>query len=156
MTKKLVLALLLVAFALPLHADFETVAQVIAAKRGVRRISIPLLGIARFAVWMVHPQGVHDFQLVTFEGVDTLESGDLDAIHRSTVRSGYAPIVQVRSKRGEWSYIYARPDKSGKRMDLLILAHDNHDTALVRVDVDMDTFMREMDHPRAVATVARR
>lgn len=157
MTKRALLAVALFAFAFPLYADFDAVARAIGSKRGVNRISIPFIGVARFAVWIVQPQGVHDFQLATFKGGDMLERGDVDAILRSTQRSGYMPLVQVWSrKKNEWAFVYARPSKTSKRMDLLILAKDHADTTLVSVEVDMDVFIREMDHPRVAVNIARR
>ena len=120
MNKRALLVVALFAFAAPLYADFNTVARAIGAKRGVNRISIPFLGLARFAVWIVQPKGVHDFQLATFKGAETLERGDIDAILRSTQRSGFMPLVQVWSKKkNEWAFVYARPAKEEEVRQML-------------------------------------
>jgi hypothetical protein len=159
MTKRLAAALLLLTVvALPLHADFASVARAIGAQRGVKRIWIPFLSIARAAVRIVQPEGVHDFQLATFEGADDVDPEALRDIMRAKVGAGFVPIVQVWSKKSnEWSFIYAKPSANANRLELMILAHDDADTVLVRVDVDANVIARELrDKPRDVTNMARR
>src|SRR5436190_1055514 len=72
--KRLLCAALFLATALPTYAGFGEVARAIDRHHGMHRRWLPGLGIARFLVWVVRPKGVHDFQLVTYEG-----RGDVDA-----------------------------------------------------------------------------
>jgi hypothetical protein len=157
MTKR-VAAVLALIIALPLHADFASVARAIDSQHGVKRIWIPFLGLARFVVRVVAPEGVHDFQLATFEGADNVDPKKLGDIIRTQAGPGFTPLVQVWSRKSnDWSFIYARPSKRADRLELLILAHDKADTVLVRVDVDADMIARELkDRPRHVSNVARR
>ena len=157
MTKRLVIATLLLAAALPLHAGFAEVARAIDAQHGVKRVSIPFLGLARIAVWLVEPGGVGDFQLVTFEGADNLDPRRLQALVREKVGEGFTPLVQVRSKKGEWSFIYARPSANGERVELIVLAHDHEETVLVRVEADAEEIAKHIEsEPRRVSRVASR
>jgi len=159
MTKRAAAALLLLtAFALPLHADFASIAKAIDAKSGVKRIWIPFLGIARIAVKIIAPEGVHDFQLATFEGGGELDPNELHQILRTKAGEGFVPLVQTWSRKSnEWSFIYARPTARTSRLELLILTKDDDDTVLVRVDVDADVVARELkDEPRHVTNMARR
>ena len=160
MNKRAAAALLLVltAVALPLHADFASVARAIDAQSGVKRIWIPFLGIARLAVRIAAPEGVHDFQLATFEGADQADPRAMQQLLRANIGPGYVPLVQARSKKsGEWSFIYAKPSGNANRLELVILAHDDEDTVLVRVDVDADIVAKELaDEPRGVTKMARR
>lgn len=158
MTKRIAAALLLLTVALPLHADFASIARAIDSQRGVKRIWIPFLSIARVAVRMIEPEGVHDFQLATFEGADDLDPRMLHDIIRTKAGAGFVPLVQVWSRKSsEWSFIYARPSARADRLELMILAHDDGDTVLVRVDVDPTIVARELkDRPRNVTNVARR
>jgi hypothetical protein len=142
----------------PLYAGFSELARAIDSKKGVSRVWIPFLGIARIAVRVIAPEGINDFQLVTFEGGANLDSRELQQLMRAKIGPGFAPLVQVRSRKSsEWSFIYAKPHGDGKRIELVILAHDKSDTVLVRVDVDADVLARELgDSPRGVIRVARR
>jgi hypothetical protein len=156
MTKRIAAALLVLAsLALPLHAaGFADLTRAIDSLHGVKKIWIPFLGVARLGVMMVHPQGVRDFQLAVFEVDDRVDPRTLQQLMREKVGPGFQPLVQVRSRKGEWSFIYARPHNNN-RIELVILAHDDDDTALVRVDVDADVLARELDNPRGVVHIAR-
>jgi hypothetical protein len=158
MTKRLLVATLLVASAaLPLQADFNAVARAIDSQDGVRRIWIPFLGVARAVVWVVQPEGVRDFQLVTFRNTGNVDPQELQQIMRAKAGEGFKPLVQVWSKRtGEWSFIYAKPSADGDRIELMVLAHeDDEQTVLVRVDVDAKVLARELgERPRHVNHMA--
>ncbi len=157
MTKRLAAAaLFIVVLAQPAQAGFAEVARAIDSHRGVSRIWIPFLGLARLAVRIVAPEGVHDFQLATFKGAGKIDPRELHATLRSTVGRGFVPLVQVWSRRSnEFSFIYARP--AGRRVELMVLAHDKNETVLVRVEVDPEVLARELEHnPRTVTRMAGR
>lgn len=155
MIKRLAVAALLVC-TLPLYADFSAVARAIDAHHGVKRVWIPFLGIARVAVRVVEPQGVHDFQLATFTGAGNIDARELQRILRAKAGPGFKPLVQVWSRKSnEWSFIYAKP--KGDRIELMVLAHDDEETVLVRVEVNADKVAEAIEHhPRHVTNVARR
>ena len=137
MTKRTLAAGLLVLLAaLPMRAGFHDVAHAIGRRPGIHRVTIPLLGLIRFGVWIVHPKGVYDFQLATFEGHGGGDAEELAAVFRERIGPEYRPLVQVRSsKSGELTMIYAKP-LGGDRVDLFILTRDRQDTVLLRVDAD--------------------
>jgi hypothetical protein len=148
-------AALLLTLALPLHADFASIARAIDAKDGVKRVWIPFLGLARTFVRVVEPHGVNDFQLVTFEGSANLDGSEMQRLMREKAGPGFRPLVQVRSK-GEWTFIYAKPARNAESVELLVLTIDDDETVLVRVDLDAEVFAREMGDPRHVGEVASR
>jgi len=147
-----VLVLLTLAAA-PMRADFDGIVRAVSRTRGLHRVDIPMLGLARFAVWIVHPKGVHDFQLATFEGSGTIDGETARAILNAE-GSGFTPIVHARSNRtGEWSLIYAKP--GGRTVEMIVVSHDKSETVVVRAVVDVDTFTKEINGERRVATIAR-
>lgn len=159
MTKRLLFALLILTVTLPAAADFAAVARALDRKSGVKRIYIPLLGLARFAVRVVQPEGVNDFQLATFEGTDNVDPRELQLMMRDKLGAGFKPLVQVWSKKSgkkEWSFIYARPRGNGENIEVVILAHDNEDTVLVRVDVNARVLAQQLNEPRTVRRMAHR
>jgi hypothetical protein len=124
----------------------------------VSRIWIPFLGVARAVVWVVQPEGVRDFQLVTFRNKGDVDPRELQEIMRAKAGAGFKPLVQVWSRRSnEWSFIYAKPSADGNRIELMVLAHDDDEqTVLVRVDVDANVLARELsEKPRGVTRMAR-
>lgn len=157
MTKRIAAALVALAVSLPLYADFASLAKAIDSKAGVKRVWIPFLGVARFAVRVVQPEGVRDFQLATFSGTDNVDPRELQSLMRSKIGPGFTPLVQVWSRKHgkkEWSFIYARPHANG-RVEMVVLAQDDEETVLVRVDVDADVLARELGEPGNVGHIAR-
>lgn len=159
MTKRLAAAALFaLLLAQPVHAGFAELARAIDAKHGVNRIWIPFLGLARVAIWVVEPKGVQDFQLATFHATSELDGKEMQQLMRSKIGAGFTPLVQVWSRRSkEWSFVYAKPRPDGKSMEVVVLAHDDEETVLVRVNVDAQVLARELNQsPRRVVQVARR
>ena len=133
-----------IVLALPLYADFDAIVGEIESHSGLRRVPIPMMGLMRFAVWIVRPKGVHDFQIATWEGESSIAPNDAAGIVRRNAGRGFSRVVEAHSKRdGEWSFIYARPH--GKRaIELLVVSHDSSDTVVVRAVVDAETFSQEL------------
>lgn len=158
MIRRIVLVTLVCcAAALPLRADFKAVARALDAHPGVSRVSVPFMGLARVIVRIASPEGVHDFQLATFEGGARLQGAELRKLMERNAGKGFTPLVQTWSRRtGEWSFIYAKPSASG-RTELMLLAHDADDTTLIRVEVNADVIARHIEHePDSIRNVARR
>ena len=147
MTKRTLMALSLL-IALPLYADFNSIERALRGRLG-SPTWIPFLGLARVASNVVHPDGVHDFQLAVFE------HGQLDGREAALIMSreaqGFSQVVQSRS-RGEWTLIYCRPAENG-RVEMLILTSDASETVLVRCDLDAAAFARSMDNPERLASL---
>lgn len=160
MTKRVAFAALLaIVVAAPLRADFDSLVRAVGGIRGMHRIPLPGISLVRFAVWMVHPKGVHDLQLATFEGRrgDGLDRAEFEALVREHADAGYKPLVQAQSRRsGELTMIWARPMR-GDRVELLLVAHEPGDeTVVLRTVVDMETIAREIADPHQATRVARR
>ena len=156
MLRRIAVALVLTVVAIPAHAGFNEVLAGLEAHLG-RRTWIPLLGVIRVGVRVIHPDGVHDLQLAVFEGKGHVDSEFADQLMRTRIGKDYAPLVRVRERNDrEWTYIYAKA--VGERLiDLVVLAKDGSDTTLVRVVCDPEVVARYLDdNPRNVALVAHR
>lgn len=157
MSRRLVAAALTLAITLPLHAGFGEIARALDSQRGVKRVSLPFLSLARIAVWLVEPAGVGDFQLATFTGAENVDPRAVELMMRQKVGRGFTPLVQVRSKKGEWSFIYVRPSRDRERVELILLTNGDKETVLVRVDVDAEEVARYIEaEPRNVSRIAAR
>ena len=147
MSKKLLIALLFVAATA--RADFDSLVRVVESSRGIHRVWTPGLSFVRLGVRMVHPEGVHDFQIAMFEG-----SGDVD-IERIIGSTPGVPIIRTRDKRtGETAVIWARPLR-GDLVEMLLVAHDpNDETVVLRAVVDGQKLAQQISSPRHVSTKA--
>jgi hypothetical protein len=156
MSKRIALVALAVVFAaLPLRADFDSLVRAVETIPGLHRVPLPGFGLVRFAVWMVHPEGVHDVQLATFEGKGSgdIDRRELERLIRRHADAGYSPLVQVHSRRtGELTLIWARPQ--GDRVELLLIAHEpNDETVVLRTVVDVNAIARQIDNPHSAVKV---
>ena len=157
MTKRALFAALLLVVAAPLYADFDSIERALTARLG-RPTYIPLLGIVRFATWIVRPEGVHDFQLAVYEGPRrAVDGAEMERIVAREIPPGFSPLVRTRARNGEWAFIYARP-KGDSRVELFIVAHDHGDgdTTLVRVDVDAVRVAKNMNDAHGMIKIAKR
>jgi hypothetical protein len=157
--KRLAVAALLLSLAAPsAFADFSHVARAMERRLGTNRTWIPFLGVARVLVRTTHLKGVHDFQLAVFEGHHKAVSGrDVEQMLRGSVDKSYSPIARVYSaKKGEWVFVYAnaQPKRAGV-IDLLIVAHEDSETVVVRVLADAEKVVRELGHPVKMAAIGR-
>ena len=154
MKRAIIVLLATAVFALPLRADFNAIVDAIDSQTGLKRVTVPFLGFARLAIWMVHPQGVHDFQLATWEGSVNLQPHEANAILRAGAGRGFTPVIATRSSRtGEWAFIYGRPH--GNTVELMIVSHDSSDTVALRAVVDLATFTEDFNHPNDFVRLGR-
>jgi hypothetical protein len=156
MRRGLVVALFLVAVH-PLYAGFNEVVRAVEVRTGLHRKFMPGLGLLRFAVWCVHPEGVRDFQMAMFEErAGSFDPRDLGAVLASAAGEGYRPLVQAHSRReGEWTFIYAKP-VDDEHIDLLIATRDNSDTVVLRAVIDPDRMLAHIGEPHGVVKLAKR
>ena len=141
--------------AMPARANFDDIVRAVESRYNVHRTSIPMFGLVRFALWVVHPSGVSDVQLATFENTHFGDQRELADIVRRNAGEPMQPLVQSHSNRnGETTLIYARP-LGGDRVALLIFAHDREDTTVLRVVVSTDKFSETMNHPHHVVADLR-
>jgi hypothetical protein len=153
-------AVLCAAIALPVRADFDDVVRALETKAGGHRQPIPLFGLVRLAIWIAHPDGVHDLEMATWEGTRTVIDGkEVAPLLRSKAGANYRPLVAAHSRRdGEWTYIYARPGR-GDLMEIIVLSHDREDTVAIRALIEPRVMAQEFgdrSHHRHGVSFARR
>lgn len=127
------------------HADFNQLVRAVGSQRGLHRIWTPGIGLVRFGVRIVHPNGVHDFELAVFEGETRFDDEQFNAILRT---SPDTPVVRVHSNHsGETAIIWARP-VGDARFEMLLMAHDPGDnTVVIRAIVDAERLALEIAEP---------
>lgn len=159
MTPRIVVTTLL-ALALaaqPVRADdFHNVARGLRSL-GFERTWIPFMGLARTLVKIVHPKGVHDLQVAVYENSPRVTGVEVERMISSRVARGFSPLVRVYSKeKGESVFVYARPSRDSRTVELIVLAHEPGETVLVRVTADAAKVGRELGIPEKVAHIATR
>lgn len=158
MSRKIVVTLALAAMILaaqPVQADdFHRVASGLRTL-GFERTWIPFMGLARTFVKIAHPKGVHDFQIAVYEKTPDVTGEEVERMVKSRIARGFSPLVRVySSRRGESVFIYARPSRDNRTVELIVLSHEPNETVLVRVTADAEKVGRELGVPEKVGQIA--
>ena len=150
------LAVLLVAAASGLAGDwdFDHVVKAIESHYGVKRVRIPFMGVANFALKMKHPGGASEFQLAVFQNLDSSPAygdfADRDRLMRAVSGHGLRPLIAARSRRDAQStYIFM--DDTGKSTRLLIATFQRDGATVIQVKADGDTLLKALSDPEATA-----
>ncbi|MGH9798806.1 MAG: hypothetical protein ACRD82_00435, partial [Blastocatellia bacterium] len=100
----------------PKGGGFNDVVKHLEKNYGAKKTKIPMLGLAKFAVWMIRPAGVKGFKLAVFEDQnftkrnETLSFGQT---MRQAFKKDWSPLVQISSKRDgdSHTFIYVKQTK---------------------------------------------
>jgi hypothetical protein len=154
MNRRVIFALIAACVASSAHADFDSLLRAIESDRALHRVWTPGISLARLAVRMVHPEGVHDFQLAVFEGQGTFDGRQFESILRTSTDT---PMVQAHSNRtGETAVIWAHP-VGRDLIELLLVAHDpGENTVVLRAVVNGEVLARQISDPHHVVRITQR
>src|SRR5262249_51623273 len=118
--------------------DFGMIVRNVEKHYGARQKKIPMLGLAGFAVRLIHPAGVKNFKLAVFEEQD-FAPGERDRAFEKTVsasiNSKWKPMMQARSRSsGNRTYVYTH--QAGKDFEMLTVTISKRQAIVAQAKVD--------------------
>jgi hypothetical protein len=125
--------------------EFDWLVREFSRQSGARRTYIPLFGLVRFSVAVVHPAGTSQLRLAVFEHAD-LESKRFSQLTDSVVGQEWKPMIRVRSRNNESTNIYAQ--QRGKDLRLLITSLDGGEATFVQVQMRPTQLIKFIDDRR--------
>ena len=158
MRRNLVLASLLfvlsITFAVPAvsakPSEYDQIVRHLKTKYRAKKVNIPFIWFARFAVSMVRPAGVKSFSITLFEDLNfSAESIDREmqeAMKKSFGEAEWSPILRVRSAQGQQVYMYMR--ESGKNVKLALVTIDKKDAAIIRATFSPERLAEFINDPK--------
>ena len=129
--------------------EFDAVTAHIKTRYKARRVRIPFMGLANFAVRVVRPAGVKSFKVAIFENLDNAGGtvdDSLNRVMRGALSPEWQPLVRIRSRDGEQTYIYAR--ESGQHIKLMIAVVDRKEAVVARVKVNPERLVAFVNNPK--------
>lgn len=156
-TKTLIcLAFLMLAFifASPLDAnakggEYKAVVKHLKTKYQAKKVKIPFVWLARFAVSVVRPAGVKSFSVTLFEDLkfsrDTLDE-EMQQTMRSSFDANWSPIMRVRSRTGEQVYMYMR--EAGTSVKIAVVTIDKQQAAVIRATFSPEKLADFINDPK--------
>jgi len=142
----------LVAFGIGLAAvapasEFDWFVREFARQSGAQPTHIPLFGLVRFSVAVVHPAGTSELRLALFEHAN-LEPDRFAKLTDAVWGLEWKPIVRVRDRNGEVTNIYVQ--QSDKALRVLVSSLDGEDATFVQVRIHPEQLLKFVDEQRCM------
>ena len=163
MKKKLILASLLlllsVLFSVPATAKTAAVARPseyglivkhLKTKYRAKKVKIPFIWFARFAVSVVRPAGVKSFSLTVFEDLK-FSAESVDREMQAAMKSAFGTrqwnsIFRARTAEGQQVYMYMR--ESGKNVKIAMVTMDKQNAAIIRATFSPERLAEFINDPK--------
>jgi len=138
-------------FALAKGKGFKDVVKHIETNYGAKKVRIPLLGLANFAVKLIRPAGVKGFKLAVFEDQNFSAregAASFDAVMREAYNKDWRPMVQINSKRNGASHTFIYVKSSGKDVQFALAVLEDREAVVVEVKFNPDAAARFLENPK--------
>ena len=149
------LALLLVAFTFSAATanaqkkDYSAVVNHLKTKYQAKKVNIPFMFLARFAVKMVRPAGVKSFSITLFEDLkfsrETLDR-EMQTALKNSMSAEWSPIFRVRSRDGQQAYMYMR--EAGDSVKIMLVTIDKNQAAVIRAKFSPEKLAEFINNPK--------
>ncbi len=149
----LVLSLLVFTFAAPAASakdnEYKLIVKHLKTRYQAKKVKIPFIWLARFAVSVARPAGVKSFSVTLFEDLKfSAETVDMEMqkAMRNSLGEEWSPLLRVRSRQGQQVYMYMR--ESGKSVKIMLVAVDQKQSAIVRATVNPEKLADFINDPK--------
>src|SRR5215510_1293658 len=130
---------------------FKDVVRHIETNYGAKKVRVPFLGLANFAVKLIRPAGVKGFKLAVFEDQNysaRAGAASFDAVMRESYDKDWRPMVQVSSKRDGASHTFIYVKSSGKDVQFALTVLEDHEAVVLEVKFNPDAAARFLENPK--------
>jgi hypothetical protein len=129
--------------------EFDAIVKHLKTKYQAKKVKIPFLWVARFAVKIVRPAGVKSFDITLFEKLQfsraTLDE-EMQAAMRNSLSADWSPILRIRSRTGEQVYMYMR--EAGKDVKIMFVTIDKDEAAVIRAKFNPNKLAEFINNPK--------
>jgi hypothetical protein len=130
-------------------SEYDLVVRHLKTKYRAKKVKIPFIWLARFAVGIVRPAGVKSFSVTLFEDLkfsrETLDR-EMQLALRGSFGPEWTPIFRARSAEGQQAYMYMR--ESGKNVRLALVTIDKENAAIVRATFSPERLADFVNDPK--------
>ncbi len=129
--------------------EFDAVCKHIKTKYKAKKVKIPFMWLARFAVGIVRPAGVKSFKVTIFRNLQfspqTLND-EMKLVMRDAFSDEWTPILRIRNDKGNQVYMNMR--ESGKNLKVLVVSIENNEAVVVRAKFNPDKLAKFIENPK--------
>ena len=138
--------------ALPVSAkpsEYDLLVRHFKTQYKAKKVTIPFMWFARFAVSIARPAGVKSFSVTLFEDLKfSTENIDkeMQATLRNSFREGWSPIFRARSAEGQQAYMYMR--EQGNIVKLALVTIDKKNAVIIRATFSPERLADFINDPK--------
>ncbi len=129
--------------------EYKKIVNHLKTKYRAKKVKIPLMWLARFAVSVVRPAGMKSFSVTLFEDLKfsrkTLDA-EMQTAMKNSFGSEWSPILRVRSRTGEQVYMYMR--EAGSSVKIAVVTIDKEQAAVIRATFNPEKLADFINNPK--------
>ena len=148
--------LCLMVFTIPVPAakpgktsEYEMVVRHLKTKYRAKKVKVPFMWLARFAVSIAKPAGVKSFSVTLFEDLkfsrETVDK-EMQTVMKNSFTDLWSPIFRAKSATGQQAYMYMR--EQGKSVRVALVTIDKENAAVIRATFSPEKLVEFMNDPK--------
>jgi hypothetical protein len=130
-------------------SEYKSVVRHLKTKYRAKKVKIPFIWLARFAVSIARPAGVKSFSVTLFEDLkfsrETVDK-EMQTVLRNSFAADWSPIFRARSADGQQAYMYMR--EQGKNVRIALVTIDKENAAVIRATFSPDKLAEFINDPK--------
>src|SRR5215203_6981507 len=130
-------------------SEYKSIVRHLKTKYRAKKVNIPMMWLARFAVNVVRPAGVKSFSVTLFEDLkfsrETIDK-EMQAVLRNSFTAEWSSILRVRSAEGQQAYVYMREE--GKNVKVAVVTIDKQNAAVIRATFSPERLAEFINDPK--------
>ncbi len=155
--KKIIIAVALAFFVFSFSAveinakndEAKAIKKHLKTKYKAKKVKIPFMWLAKFAVSVVRPAGVKSFNVTLYENLkfskETLDM-EMQKAMRASLGAEWIPIIRVRSREGQQVYMYMR--EAGNNVRMMLVTIENNQAAVIRAKFNPEKLAEFINDPK--------
>jgi hypothetical protein len=129
--------------------EYGKVVNHLKTKYRAKKVKIPFMWLARFAVGIVRPAGVKSINITLFEKLQfsraTLDA-EMNAAMKDSLGPEWSPILRVRSQEGQ--QVYMNMKEAGNSVRVMVVTIDKEGAAIVRATFSPEGLANFINDPK--------
>jgi hypothetical protein len=129
--------------------EYKSIVKHLKTKYQAKKVRIPFMWLARFAVSVVRPAGMKSFSVTFFQDLkfsrETLDA-EMQNVLRDSFGAEWNPILRVRSRTGEQVYMYMREAREAVKITVVTI--DKQQAAVIRATFNPDKLAEFVNDPK--------
>ena len=129
-------------------SEFDLISRHIKEHYKAKKVSIPLLFLAKAAVHVAKPAGVKSFGISLYRDLN-FSFDTIDAEMQEAMRSSFGPewtsVFHARTRDGQQAYMYIKEDKNDVK--LAVVTIDREGAAIIRATINPDRLASFINNP---------